>query len=139
MRRRRSIHVALLATILGLALCPPAISQERSRALLGTWEGKVTFGESGRATLVFTEAAGALGWTYTFRYDPVLWGDAEGTVTSLALPALQLAGAWTKHAVSGAVGTKLRFVLAVDGDRMTGTVTAEMNNTPLEVSLVRKK
>ena len=139
MRQGLSIRLTLLATILALATCPPGLAQEKSRALLGTWEGKVTFGESARASLVFTETAGALRWIYSFKYDPVLWGDAEGTVTSFTPPALQLSGAWTKHAVSGAAGTRLRFVLAVDGDQMKGTVTAEMNNIPAEISLTRKK
>ena len=73
-----------------------------------------------------------------YRYDPDLWGDAEGAVTSLSPRALELAGAWRKHAVSGAAGTKIRFTLTIDGDRMNGTVTAEMNNTPVTVSLARK-
>ena len=92
------------------------------------------------AALVNTQlSGGALAWTYSYKYDVNLWGDAAGTVTSFSAPALELDGAWTKHAVSGAVGTKLKFALKVDGDRMNGTVTAEMNNTPVTVSLVRKK
>ncbi len=107
--------------------------------VLGTWEGKVIFGESARAVLEFSGPAGPIKWTYSFKYDPVLWGDAEGTVTSFAPPTLELAGAWTKHAVAGAVGTRVKFILTIDGDQMKGTVIAEMNNAPVEVSLTRKK
>ena len=49
--------------------------------------------------LVFSNAGGALKWTYRFKYDVVLWGDAEGTVISFTPPTIQLAGTWTKHAV----------------------------------------
>jgi hypothetical protein len=138
---RSGFFLAVSATLVGLVLtCFPAHAQEPARAmLLGTWEGKVTFGESARAVLEFSEQAGAIRWTYSFKYDPVLWGDAEGTVTSFSPPALQLAGTWTRHAVAGAAGTGVTFTLTVDGDRMTGTVTAAMNNTPVEISLTRKK
>jgi hypothetical protein len=94
----RRLFLAVTAALIGLGPCSPALAQEATRAMvLGTWEGKVSFGESARAVLEFSERAGTIRWTYRFRYDPVLWGDAEGTVT------------------------------------------AEMNNTPLEISLTRKK
>ncbi len=136
----RGLFLTLMVTLIGLATCPPAVGQETARAmLLGRWEGKVAFGESAPAVLDFSEQAGTLTWSYSFKYDPVLWGDAVGSVTSFSPPTLALAGAWTKHAVSGAVGTGIRFSLTIDGDRMKGTVIAEMNNTPLEVTLTRKK
>jgi hypothetical protein len=50
-----------------------------------------------------------------------------------------LAGAYTKHAVPGAVGTGVKFTLTVDGDQMKGTVVAEMNNAPVAVSLTKRK
>lgn len=131
----------VLAIALGLAVEPAAVAaQDAGRALvLGQWEGRVTFGESARASLDFAESGGTLAWKYSYKYDPNLWGEAEGTVTSFSPPALELAGAWTKHAVPGAVRTKIRFSLKVEGDRMNGTVIAEMNNTPVTVSLARKK
>jgi hypothetical protein len=136
----RNLVLTLMATLIALLACSAAMAQENPRAmLLGTWEGKVTFGESAPAVLKFSEAAGALKWAYTFKYDPVLWGDAEGTVTSFSPPALELTGVWTKHAVAGAAGTGIRFALTVDGGQMKGTVTADMNNTPLQISLTRKK
>jgi hypothetical protein len=137
----RGLFLAMTAVLIGLGTtCAPALAQEPTRAMmLGTWEGKVTFGESARAVLEFSGPAGAIKWTYSFKYDPVLWGDAEGTVTSFSPPTLELAGAWTKHAVPGAVGTGVKFTLAIDGDQMKGTVIAEMNNAPLEISLTRKK
>jgi hypothetical protein len=133
--------LTMLAAMIAITTtCRAALAQETARAMvLGTWEGKVTFGETAPAVLEFSESAGTLKWTYSFKYDPVLWGDAAGSVTSLSPPMLALAGAWTKHAVSGAVGTGVKFTLTVDGDQMKGTVIADMNNTPLEVSLHRKK
>jgi hypothetical protein len=134
------LALTLMVTLLGLGACSAAVAQDIPRAmLLGTWEGKVTFGESAPAVLQFSEAGGAITWTYSFRYDPVLWGDAAGTITSFSPPSLVLAGAWTKHAVAGAAGTGLRFAITVEGDQMTGTVTADMNNAPLPISLTRKK
>jgi hypothetical protein len=138
---RSGLFLAVPAALIGLVLaCFPTHAQAPGRAtLLGAWAGKVTFGESAPALLEFSERAGVIRWTYSFKYDPVLWGDAEGTVTSFSPPTLRLAGAWTKHAVAGAAGTGVTFTLSVDGDRMKGTVTAAMNNTPLAISLTRKK
>jgi hypothetical protein len=134
------LAVAAVATLMGLGACSGALAQDSRRAMvLGTWEGRATFGESAPAVLTFSESAGALRWTYSFKYDAVLWGDAEGTVTSFSPPALALAGAWTKHAVSGAAGTGVKFALTVAGDQMTGTVIAAMNNTPVQLSLTRKR
>jgi hypothetical protein len=136
----RRLVLAVMAIVIGVGMCSKAVAQETPRAMvLGTWEGKVIFGESARAVLEFSESAGTLKWTYSFKYDPVLWGDAEGTVTSFSPPALALAGKWTKHAVPGAVGTGIKFALTIDGDQMKGTVIADMNNAPLEVSLIRKR
>jgi hypothetical protein len=136
----RGLCLIGIAALVGLGTCAPVVAQEKAHAMvLGTWEGKVTFGESAPAALQFAEAAGTLKWSYHFKYDPVLWGDAEGTVTSLSPPTLELAGAWTKHAVPGAVGTKVTFTLTIDGDQMKGSVSAEMNNTSLPISLTRKK
>ena len=136
----RRLVLMVLATLIGLGICSGAFAQDASRAMLvGRWEGTVTYGESSPAVLVFTESAGSLAWTYSFKYDVVLWGDAAGAVTSFSPPALALAGAWTKHAVPGAVGTGIKFTLTVNGDQMKGTVIADMNNTPLTVSLTRKK
>jgi hypothetical protein len=41
--------------------------------------------------------------------------------------------------VSRAAGTGVKFLLTLDGDRMKGTLTAEINNLPIEVSSTRKK
>lgn len=140
MRQGLSIVLTVLATLIAFGTCPVAVAQDPARAMLvGRWEGTATFGESSPATLVFVEAGGTLKWTYSFKYDVVLWGDAAGTVTSFAPPTLQLAGAWTKHAVPGAAGTGVKFTLAVDGDQMKGTQIADMNNTPIAISLTRKK
>jgi len=137
----RGLLLAVAAALIGLdTTCAPALAQEPARTMvLGRWEGKVTFGESAPAVLEFSGSAGTITWTYSFKYDPVLWGDAEGTVTSFSPPVLELAGAWTKHAVAGAAGTRVKFTLTVEGEQMKGTVTAEMNNTPLEISLTRKR
>ena len=91
--------------------------------------GHRTFGESSPAVLVFSNAGGALKWTYRFKYDVVLWGDAEGTVTSFTPPTIQLAGTWTKHAVPGAAGTGLKFTLNVDGDQMKGSRNPTANQS----------
>ena len=69
----------------------------------------------------------------------MLVGRWEGTVASFSAPNLQLAGAWVKHAVPGAAGTGVKFTLTVDGDQMKGTEVADMNNTPIAISLTRKK
>lgn len=141
MRKILVIALTAAAAMIGLCRCPAAVAQESTRAmLLGTWEGTVAFGESAPAVLEFSEAAGTLKWTYSFKYDAaVLWGDAAGTMSSFSPPALELAGAYTKHAVPGAVGTGIKFTLTVDGDHMKGTVIAEMNNLPVTVSLMRKR
>lgn len=136
----RGLFLTMTAVLIGLGTCSPAVAQEAAHAILiGKWEGKVRYGESAPAMLQFSDTAGTLKWSYSYKYDPVLWGDAEGTVTSLSPPRLELAGAWTKHAVPGAVGTAIKFTLTVDGDQMKGTVIAEMNNMPVEISLTRKK
>ena len=133
-------RLTLMAALIGLSLCPAAVAQDPARAMLvGRWEGTATFGESSPATLVFSDTGGSLKWTYSFKYDVVLWGDAAGTVTSFSPPNLQLAGTWTKHAVPGAAGTGLKFTLTVDGDHMTGTEVADMNGQPITMSLTRKK
>ncbi|HXJ81385.1 MAG TPA: hypothetical protein VMS64_22240 [Candidatus Methylomirabilis sp.] len=132
--------LTMLSTLIALGTGSAAVAQDGARAMvLGTWEGTATFGGSSPAVLNFSESAGTLAWTYSFRYDSVLWGDAAGTVSSLSPPSLALAGAWTKHAVPGAVGTGVKFTLTVDGDQMKGTVIADMNNEPVALSLTRKK
>jgi len=140
MRHGLPTRLTVMATLIALSLCPAAIAQDPARAMLvGRWEGTATFGESSPAVLVFSDEGGSLKWTYSFKYDVVLWGDAAGTVTSFSPPTLQLAGTWTKHAVPGAAGTGVKFTLKVDGDRMTGTEVADMNNTPVAMALTRKK
>jgi len=139
MRKVLVMGLTAAAIMIELCSCPVADAQTPA-TLLGTWEGRVTFGESAPATLEFSEDAGTLKWKYSFKYDAaVLWGDAAGTVTSFSPPALELAGAYTKHAVPGAVGTGVKFTLTVDGDHMKGTVVAEMNNEPVAVSLTKRK
>ena len=130
----------MLSTLIALGTSSDAIAQDGARAtVLGTWEGKATFGGSSPAVLTFSSSAGILAWTYSFRYDSVLWGDAAGTVASFTPPSLALTGAWTKHAVPGAVGTGVKFTLTVNGDQMEGTVIADMNNESVALSLTRKK
>ena len=139
---RKGLILAVTVALIGSGTTPsPALAQEALHTtLLGTWEGKVIFGESAPAVLEFSVASGgSVRWTYRFKFDPVLWGDAEGTVTSFSPPTLELAGAWTKHAVAGAAGTRVKFHLAVDGDLMKGIVIAEMNNTPVQISLTLKR
>jgi hypothetical protein len=136
----RKLIVVAVATLMGLgAYCATDAQDDLRATVLGTWQGRAIFGESAPAVLTFSESAGALRWTYSYKYDAGLWGEAEGTVTSFSPPALTLAGAWTKHAVSAAVGTGVKFALTVAGDQMTGSVTAAMNNTPVQLSLTRKR
>jgi hypothetical protein len=140
MRHRLTLGFTVTAILIGLGLCPVVLAQDPARAMLvGRWEGTATFGESSPAVLVFSEAGGALKWTYSFKYDVVLWGDAAGTIASFTGSNLQLTGAWTKHAVPGAAGTGVKFTLTVDGDQMKGTQIADMNNQPIAISLTRKK
>jgi hypothetical protein len=140
---RRVLVIGLIAAlaITGLSRCPVVVAQENAQAmLLGTWQGKVAFGDSAPAVIEFSESAGTVKWEFSFKHDAtVLWGDAAGTVMSFSPPALELAGAYTKHAVSGVVGTRVKFSLTVDGDRMTGTLIPDISKLPVAVSLTRKK
>jgi hypothetical protein len=139
----------MVTAVLIALVCPAAVAQETLREMVvGQWEGTATsgqcggpatFGESAQVSLVFSETAGRLTWTFSYRYDPDLWGDAEGTVTAFTPPAVELMGPWAEHAVPDVVGTGVRFSLTIDGDRMKGTVMAEGDDIPLVLSLTRTK
>jgi hypothetical protein len=139
---RRIIRIAMVAAILiGVGGVLVARAQDQARArVLGVWEGTLTFGATVPAVMEFTQRGETIKWTCRYRTgSDVLWGDAEGTVTAFSPPTLEATGVYTKHAVSRMAGTGVKLSLALDGDHMKGTLTAEMNSLPIEVSLTRKK
>jgi hypothetical protein len=152
MREGLLMGVMVTAVLIALSVCPAAVAQETlPEMVLGQWEGTATSGQCGgpadtatfagstQVSLVFSETAGRLTWTFSYRYDPDLWGNAEGTVTAFTPPAVELMGPWTEHAVRDVVGTGVRFSLTIDGDRMKGTVMAEGDDIPLVLYLTRTK
>jgi hypothetical protein len=139
---RKIIRIAMVAAILigvgGGVLVVRAQDQARAR-VLGVWEGTLTFGATAPAVMEFTQHGETIKWTCRYRSSDVLWGDVEGTVTAFSPPTLEATGVYTKHAVSRMAGTGVKLSLILDGDHMKGTLTAEMNSLPIDVSLARKK
>jgi hypothetical protein len=140
---RNIIGLGLVAAVMiGLGGVSGARAQhEEARAkVLGVWEGKLTYAATAPTVMEFTQDGKTIKWTCIFRTSSnILWGDAEGTVTSFSPPRLEATGVYTKHSVPGGAGTAVKFSLTLDGDQMKGTAMAEMNNLPVEVSLTRKK
>jgi hypothetical protein len=131
----------VLAVAMGLGGVSMGRAQDEARAkLLGVWEGTVNFAATAPATMEFTQDGQTVRWKCSFRTSSnILWGDAEGAVTSFSFPRLEASGVYTKHSVPGGVGTGLKFSLTLVGDQLKGTATAEMNNIPAQVSLTRQK
>jgi hypothetical protein len=128
------------AMVLGLGWRWTATAQEEMRArLVGVWEGALSYGGvAGPGFMEFFEEGGVLKWKSSFATtSKILWGDAAGTVTTLAPPRLEAVGVFTKHH-AGAERTRVTFVLTLVGDELKGTATAEINNLPTEVSLKRR-
>jgi hypothetical protein len=116
-----------------------ALAQGDARAMIvGAWEGTISFGPSWPAAMEFSDDAGTLRWKASFKGDERFYGDAEGTVIRFSPPALELVGAYTKHSTANARGTRIRFTLTLDGNRMTGTAIPEINNLSIGVSLTKK-
>jgi hypothetical protein len=139
---RKMIGMAMVAAaLIGVGGVLVARAQDQAGAkVLGVWEGTLTFGATAPAVMEFTRHGETIKWTCRYRTgSDVLWGDAEGTVTAFSPPILEAIGVYTKHAVSRMAGTGVTLSLTLDGDHMKGTLTAEMNNLPIEVSLTRKK
>ena len=139
---RKIIGIAMVAAaLIGVGGIPIARAQDQAHAkVLGVWEGTLTFGPTVPTVMEFTQHGDAITWTCSYRESSdVLWGDVEGTVTSFSPPNLEATGVYTKHAVSRMAGTGVKLSLTLDGDHMKGTLTAEINNLPIEVSLNRKK
>src|SRR5262245_57415410 len=134
---RLALAAATLFVVSGLWV---VTAQDSERAMvLGAWVGTVTYAASAPASMEFSDDGGIIKWKFGFKASPDLYGDAEGTVTSFSSSALEAVGVYTNHSVPGARGTAIRFALKLDGDRMTGTATAAMNNLPITVSLTKKK
>lgn len=139
---RRIIGIGLTAAaLIGLGGVLVAQGQDQARAkVLGVWAGTFTYGATAPTVMEFTQDGETIKWTCSFRTSgDILWGDAEGSVTSFSAPSLEATGVYTKHSVPGGAGTGVKFSLTLDGDRMKGTLTEDMNNLPIEVSLTRKK
>jgi len=131
----------VLAVVLVVGGGSAALAQEAARAkLLGVWQGMLRFGTTAPATMEFFEDGGVLKWKCSFSTSSkILWGDAEGTVTTLALPKVEARGVYTKHSVPGGAGTGVTFALTLDGDQLNGQATADMNQIATAVTLTRKK
>jgi hypothetical protein len=139
---RKIIGMGLtLAFMIGMGGVSATGAQDQARAkVLGVWEGTLTYGATASAVMEFTQDGETIKWRYSFRTtSEILWGDAEGTVTSFSPPILEARGVYNKHSVPGGAGTGVKASLTVDGDQMKGTVTADLNNLPIQVSLTRKK
>jgi hypothetical protein len=139
---RKIIGIAMVAAVLiSVGDVLMARGQEQARGkVLGVWEGTLTFGATIPTVMEFTQHGETITWTCSYRESSdVLWGDAEGTVTTFSPPTLEATGVYTKHAVSRMAGTGVKLSLTLDGDHMKGILTAEINNLPIEVSLTRKK
>jgi len=139
---RAIIGVGLAAAVaFGLAAVSVVRAQDQARAkVLGVWEGTINFGASARTVMEFTADGETIRWKCSYRTTSnILWGDAEGTVTSFSAPNLEASGVYTKHSVAGTEGTRVKFALALEGDQMKGTAIPEMTNLPAAVSLTRRK
>jgi hypothetical protein len=139
---RTIIGVGLAAAVaFGLAAVSVVRAQDQARAkVVGVWEGTINFGSWAPAVMQFTADGETIRWKCSFRTaSNILWGDAEGTVTSFSDPNLEASGVYTKHSVAGIEGTPVKFSLALQGDQIKGTATHQMTNVPAAVSLTRKK
>jgi hypothetical protein len=137
----RTLHLIAFTAAGMIAIAGPSIApaQDSARAaLVGVWEGTISFGPSWPAATEFPDDAGTLRWKASFRGDERFYGDAEGTVTRFSPPTLELVGAYTQHSIANARGTRIRFMLTLDGNRLTGTAIPEVNNLAIGVSLTRK-
>ena len=128
-------------TMMGTGGLSNALAQDSARAaVVGPWEGTISYAATWPASMEFSDDAGTLRWKASFKTtDKRFFGEAEGTVTSFSPPTLELDGAYTKHSLPNARGTRIKFTLTLHGNRMTGTAIPEINKLRIKVSMTKKQ
>jgi hypothetical protein len=112
----------------------PALAQDQ-RALLGTWVGEVALGPKGSWTrLDFIRDGEKIKWRwYWYR------AKAEGVVDKVALPSVELSGAYLEHPTPTMVGSPITMALTLNGDQLEGSGLTVRTNQPYRLSLTRQK
>jgi hypothetical protein len=128
---------AVMVLALGARWSAPAQEDARTK-VLGVWKGTFMFAATAPAVMEFFEDHGVLKWKCSYTTSSrILWGEAEGTVTDFSPPKLEGTGVYTKHQVSGAEGTRVKFRLTLDDGSLKGTATPELTGIPADVVLSR--
>jgi hypothetical protein len=116
--------IALLALLMigvGGIKTQSALSQNDVRwTLIGVWEGTVTRGgDTAPTRLEFVEKDGEVLWTWSWQAT-FGTGQAEGTVTKYAPPAIELSGRYTLHPLPSVRNSPTTLSLTVTETWMQG-------------------
>jgi len=129
--------------VLALIIWPPmrqASGQEdAAKAILGVGEETISQGSgSARLRVEFFQDGDKFNWKWNTDLRSSKY-EAEGTVTKIALPALELQGKYTSHPSREIVNSPMTVSLVVQGDQIQGNGLTAAVNRGFTVSLTRKK
>src|SRR6266849_5282426 len=92
-----SLLLVVLLMVIWLMASNVFAQEDAAKAIVGVWEGTSTSGSTtGQTRLVFSQDGDKLKWKWSWTAS-FGNGEAEGTVTKIALPCLELNGAYTSH------------------------------------------
>ena len=137
-------RIGLLAIVIVLGIVGPQVSsilaqEDAAKGIVGVWEGTGTTGTtSGPNRLVFFQDGNKLNWKWSWEAS-FGKGEAEGTVTKIALPSLELNGAYTSHPNPRVGKSPVTMNLTVQDDQIQGSGLTASVNTSFTLKLTKKK
>ncbi len=136
---RTVILLALLMIGVGWIQTERALAQnDVRRTPIGVWEGRVTRGGDTAPTRPeFVERDGELLWTWSWQAS-FGTGQAEGTVTKYASPAIELSGRYTLHPLPSVRNSPTTLSLTVTETWMQGRGLTAALNQPFTIALTKK-
>jgi len=137
---RMVLLIVVVALQIGVPRVNTSLAQEdAAKGIVGVWEGTgITGTLPAPSVLVFTQEGNKLNWKWSW-VASFGKGEAEGTVTKIALPSLELSGAYITHPNPRVLKSPVNMHLTVQGDHMQGGGLTTAVNTPFTVRLTKQQ
>ena len=134
-----SLLLVVLLMVIWLMASNVFAQEDAAKAIVGVWEGTSTSGSTtGQTRLVFSQDGDKLKWKWSWTAS-FGNGEAEGTVTKIALPCLELNGAYTSHPNKRVGNSPVTMTLTVQDDQIHGSGLTATVNTPFTLKVTKKK
>ena len=133
------LALAMVLWVTGLQVDGVLAQGDAARVIVGVWEGTSMIGQYSATTrLVFSQDGEKLAWKWSYSASEAK-GEAEGTVTKIVLPSLELSGSYTFHSDPRVGGSRVTMSLTVQGEQMEGSGLSVKVNTPFSLRVRKKK